>query len=57
MRELEISPEAEADLLDIWMYIANDQLLRADRYLDKLQEKILRLAEYPGMGLDRPELA
>lgn len=57
MLALETSPEAEADLVNIWLYIANDQLLNADRFLDRLQEKALKLAEFPDLGRDRPELA
>lgn len=57
MLELEISSEAEIDLFDIWLYIAEDQPVNADRYLDKLQEKAQRLAEFPDLGRDRPELA
>ncbi|TQV65747.1 type II toxin-antitoxin system RelE/ParE family toxin [Exilibacterium tricleocarpae] len=57
MLELEISPEAEDDLLDIWLYIAEDQPINADRYLDKLQTKAQTLAEFPDLGPDRPELA
>ena len=56
MLELEVSPEAENDLLEIWLYIAEDQAINADRYLDKLQEKALTLAEFPNLGRDRPEL-
>jgi toxin ParE1/3/4 len=54
---LEASPEAEADLLDIWLFIANDQPLNADRFLNRLQATALRLAEFPDLGRDRPELA
>jgi toxin ParE1/3/4 len=57
MLELEISSEAENDLLDTWLYIAEDQPVNADRYLDKLQEKVQKLAEFPDLGRDRPELA
>jgi toxin ParE1/3/4 len=35
MLMLETSPEAEADLVDIWLYIANDQPNSADRFLDR----------------------
>lgn len=39
MLELETSPEAKYDLLQICLYIAEDQPINADRYLDKPQEK------------------
>ncbi|GGX60428.1 type II toxin-antitoxin system RelE/ParE family toxin [Saccharospirillum salsuginis] len=57
MLELETSPEAENDLLDIWLYIADDQPINADRFLDKLLEKALKLAEFPELGRNREDLA
>jgi plasmid stabilization system protein ParE len=51
------SPEAEADLLEIWLYIAQDSPVNADRFMDKLEGKALKLCEYSGMGIDRPELS
>ena len=56
MLELEISPQAENDLVETWLYIAEDQPVNADRYLDKLQEKAQKLAEFPDLGRDRQRL-
>lgn len=39
MSNLITSPEAEADLLEIWLYIAQDSPVNADRFLDKLEDK------------------
>jgi toxin ParE1/3/4 len=49
-------PEAETDLEDIWWYIAQNNLLDADKFLDRLQEKLLKLAEFPQMGTSRDAL-
>lgn len=57
MLGLHASPEAEVDLVDIWLYIASDQPDNADRFLDKVQGVAQKLAEFPGLGRDRPELA
>nr|WP_298522300.1 type II toxin-antitoxin system RelE/ParE family toxin [uncultured Halomonas sp.] len=57
MPSLIISPEAEQDLLDIWLYIAEDSPVNADRFLDRLEGKALKLAEFTEIGIDRPELA
>ena len=50
MLELEASPEAKIDLLDIWLYIAEYQPVNADRYPDKLQEKAQKLAGFRILG-------
>ncbi len=49
-------PEAETDLEDIWWYIAQNNLLDADKFLDRLQEKLLKLAEFPQMSTSRDAL-
>lgn len=56
MLELEISKDAENDLLDIWPYIAKDQPVNADRFIDKIHEKLIKLTEFPELGKQRPEL-
>lgn len=52
-----ISPQAEQDLVDIWLYIANDSPTNADRFLDYINEQALHLVELPKSGKLRPELA
>jgi toxin ParE1/3/4 len=49
-------PLAEADILDIWDYIAEDSLAEADRWLDGLDEKLSLWATQPAMGRPRNEL-
>ena len=49
-------PQAKEDLLDIWCYIASDNPVQADRYLDYLEAKLILLAATPGMGRWRGEL-
>lgn len=49
--------EANQDLLEIWVYLAENSLETADRFLEELGEKSQALAEFPGMGRARPELA
>jgi len=52
-----ISPQAEQDLVDIWLYIANDSPANADSFLDHLNEQAHQLVEFPKSGKLRPELA
>ena len=49
-------PRAELDLLDIWDYIADDSLDRADEFLDRVEGKLQTLARNPGLGRRREEL-
>ncbi len=49
-------PLAEIDLLDIWDYIADDSMDRADEFLDRIEEKLQTLALNPGIGRRREEL-
>jgi toxin ParE1/3/4 len=48
---------AEEDLIEIWNYIAPDNLVAADRVLDRIETVCERLAENPRMGPARPDLA
>ncbi len=57
MPNLFIRPLAEADLLDIWDFIAEDSEAKADRFLDVLNQKLQAIAQMPGMGRRREELA
>ncbi len=41
-----ISPQADQDLLDIWLYIAEDSPVSADRFLDRIEDAAQRLAEF-----------
>jgi toxin ParE1/3/4 len=50
-------PLAEADILEIWDYIADDSLAAADRWVDRLDEQLRMLAAQPLMGRAREELA
>jgi toxin ParE1/3/4 len=51
-----VTPLAQEDLGDIWDYVAESGVERADRLLDLIHEKCQRLAEYPEMGRARHEL-
>jgi len=56
MAEVILAPQAEQDLLDIWLYIADDQPVHADRFLHRLETAAQRLAAYTDIGTDRPGL-
>jgi antitoxin ParD1/3/4/toxin ParE1/3/4 len=52
-----LTPQARADLFEIWNYIAEDSAENADRVVERLQAAFTRLAETPGMGHHREDLA
>jgi toxin ParE1/3/4 len=48
---------AERDLLEIWVHIAEESFEAADRLLDTIDETCRKLADTPGLGRRREELA
>jgi toxin ParE1/3/4 len=48
---------AEDDLIDIWLYVAGENPLAADRLLDRIEAVFRRLATSPALGPARPDLA
>ncbi len=50
-------PKASADVSDIWEFIAEDSMDRADEFVDRISAKFEELAMQPGTGRLRPELA
>ena len=56
MPQLVFTQLAQADLLEAWLYIAEDNLAAADRVLDTLEQESKALLLQPLMGRARPEL-
>lgn len=57
MSSFSIAPLAQADIDEIWDYIAADNPPAADRWLDVLYDKFLLLASQPLIGQIREELS
>lgn len=53
---LYISDQAVEDLEDIWTYIAEDSVSRADGFVDRIYAKCVDLSELEGVGRARDEL-
>ena len=49
-------PQAAADILDIWDFIAEDSMVEADRWIDRLDQKLDLWATQPLIGRSRNEL-
>lgn len=57
MNKVRRSASAENDLLEAWLYIAEDSVDSADRLLDQIEAEMGRLGVQPEMGRRRDELA
>lgn len=57
MSIVRIRPQAEIDLIDIWQFIADDSMERADGFLDRINNTVENLAKMPNMGRNRVEIA
>jgi toxin ParE1/3/4 len=51
-----LTPRANADLEEIWMFIAADNPAQADDFIDLIDEKFQNLSRQPGLGRRREEL-
>jgi toxin ParE1/3/4 len=51
------SRASREDLAEIWRFIANDSVFRADKFVQMLDERLMHLATNPLIGRPRPELA
>ena len=49
------SNAARADLVDIWMHIAADSIAAADRQIDRIEDAIARLTDFPSIGHARED--
>lgn len=54
--ELRRSHRAEADLVDIWIYIATDSPAAAERVILRIEAAENQLAEFPEMAQPRDDL-
>jgi len=49
--------QAQQDLLESWLFVAQDNQAAADKLLDRVQSAALRLCDNPLLGKARPELS
>ncbi|MFT5207721.1 MAG: toxin ParE1/3/4 [Candidatus Omnitrophota bacterium] len=49
--------QAQLDLIEIWIYIAEDNTVAADNFLFKLEAEVNLIASSPKIGRSRNELA
>ena len=56
MAKIERSSQTQRDLVDIWLYIANDSPAAADKFLDQIDAICKLLSASPLLGRSRDEL-
>lgn len=56
MADLFVSRQAEADLREIWRYIASDNPAAADRVLLRIDAKLQILRRFPEIGASRNDI-
>jgi toxin ParE1/3/4 len=57
MPDLRRTAQAEEDLIELWLYIAQDNPGAADCLLDEIEDKCTLLAANPQLGAARPDIA
>ena len=57
MGRIRRTPRAGRDLEEIWFFVAQDDPVAADRWLDTVEEKLGLIAGNPLMGVARPDIA
>ena len=57
MSQFRISSQAAGDIENIWKYVAQNNSKAADKMFDTLRTTFPKLAKFPQMGKERPELA
>ncbi|TAF08155.1 MAG: type II toxin-antitoxin system RelE/ParE family toxin [Nostocales cyanobacterium] len=56
MNNYRLSQLAEQDLEDIWVYLAQNNQIAADKEIAKILNSLPMLAQFPGMGRNRDDL-
>ena len=57
MSQIIRTAQAEEDLIEIWVYIAQNNAQAADKLLQDIDEKCALLAANPALGPERPDIA
>jgi len=57
VRGVKTTPLAEADLDEIWLFIAADSIDRADKFIDALTERFVTISRMPRAGRSRSQIA
>jgi len=56
MGRVRLTARAAADLDDIWLYVAKDNVPAADRLMDRIADRYWSLVGHPRLGVARPDI-
>jgi toxin ParE1/3/4 len=56
MPRIIVSPLAQADIDEIWDYIARDSVVNADRFVDRIEQRFGLLAVNRRLGVRKDDL-
>ena len=57
MNRFRVARQAEQDLEDIWLYLAKQDELLADRQIGQILDRFPMLSQFPDMGRQREDLS
>ena len=57
MGRIRRTPQAGRDLEETWFFLAQDDPVAADRWLDTIEAKLSLIADNPLLGAARPDIA
>jgi toxin ParE1/3/4 len=57
MTKVLFTPAAERDVVDIWLNVALESPIAADRLVDQIHDRALQLIGFPELGPENPEIS
>jgi len=57
MKGIRLTPLAQGDLDEIWDYVAEDDLVAAERLMDEIHGQLRTLAQFPESGRQAEDIA
>lgn len=56
MSRIRFTPQADRDFIEIYVYIASDNISAADKHHERLRQRCLELVDQPRIGTKRHEI-
>lgn len=56
MSRIRFTPHADRDFIEIYVYVASDNISAADKHHERLRQRCLELVDQPRIGTKRDEI-